>query len=146
MNDLKVSLAFGAALVIGAGALFRWHWAQFALHRRNPALSNRERNFFERQFRRRVQVAFLIVLLGIFVPLLDYYSTNGSPQRFTALACGVLGLTLWIMILAVFDWISERVFRRALASRRINLNRMRRELEEEADRLRRGDSNGKPED
>ena len=146
MNEIKLSLAFGAALMIGGGSLFRWHFAQWAEQKRDESLSDREKSFLRALFRRRVQVAVLIVLLGIFLPILDYVSTTGSARWFTLLAIGALLVTFWIMILAALDWLSQRVFRRAMDSRKLNLRRMRRALEEEADRLRRRHSNGKPEE
>ncbi|MBS0264025.1 MAG: hypothetical protein JSS02_18965 [Planctomycetes bacterium] len=144
MMDLLVSLVFGTALILGGGALFRWHRAQWSEHRGNATLSDREKSFYRTQFRRRLQVAVLLMLLGLFVPVLDYMSTNSSARAFTVMASGLLLLTFWVMLLAALDWLSLRVFRRAMNSRQLNLNRLRRELEAEADRLRRGTSNGEP--
>jgi hypothetical protein len=141
--DIKLSLAFGAALMIAGGALFRWHFAAWDAYSRDEALADRERNFYRAQFRRRVQVAGLIVLMGILVPLLDFVISKRLPKLFTALAFGILIVTGWIIILAALDWLSMRVFDRSTRSNLESLARKRRELEEEVERLRKRGSNGR---
>jgi hypothetical protein len=140
--DIKISLAFGAALMIAGGALFRWHFAAWNTYRGDNSLAERERNFYRTQFRRRVQVAGLIVLMGVLVPLLDFVIFKDSPRIFTALAFGILLVTAWIMILAALDWLSWRVFNRSTQLNLASLERKRRELEEEVERLRKRGSNG----
>jgi hypothetical protein len=140
--DIKVSLAFGAALMIAGGALFRWHFAAWDGYRRDATLADRERNFYRTQFRRRVQVAGLIVLMGILVPLLDFVISKRLPNMFTALTFGILLVTGWIMILAALDWLSMRVFNRSVRSSLESLAQKRRELEEEVERLRKRGSGG----
>jgi hypothetical protein len=140
--DIKVSLAFGAALLIAGGALFRWHFAAWNAYRRDGTLADRERSFYRTQFRRRVQISVLIVLMGILVPLLDFVIFKQSPRLFTALALGMLFVAMWIMTLGAFDWLSLRVFNRSTRATQSSLARKRRELEEEVERLRKHDSNG----
>lgn len=142
MIDIKVSLAFGAALMIVGGALFRWHFAAWDGYRQNTSLADRERNFYRAQFRRRIQVAALIFVMGILVPLLDFVIFKKSPRWFTALACVILVMTTWIIALAAFDWLSLRVFNRSTRSTPASLARKRRELEEEIERLRKRGSDG----
>ncbi len=142
MIDIKVSLAFGAALMIAGGALFRWHFAVWDEYRRDESLADRERSFYRTQFRRRVQIAILIVLMGVLVPLLDFVIFKDSPRLFTVLACGMLLVAAWIMVLGALDWLSLRVFNRSTQATLSSLARKRRELEEEVERLRKRGSNG----
>jgi hypothetical protein len=142
MIDIKLSLAFGAALMIFGGALFRAHFAAWDEHRHDETLADRERNYFRSQFRRRVQVAVLIVLLGILIPLADFVIFMKAPRLFTVLVCVILLVAGWIMVLAALDWLSQRVFNRSLPSRIANVARRRRELEDEVERHRQRDSNG----
>jgi hypothetical protein len=138
--DIKISLAFGAALMIVGGALFRSHFTAWDEHRHDETLEDRERNYYRSQFRRRVQVAVLIVLLGILIPLADFLIFMKSPRLFTVLVLGILLVAGWIMVLAALDWLSQRVFNRSLESRIANVARRRRELEDEVERLRNRDS------
>ena len=142
MIDIKLSLAFGAALMIVGGALFRSHFAAWDEHRRDAALEDRERNYYRSQFRRRVQVAVLIVLLGILIPLADFVIFMKAPKLFTILVSVILLVAGWMMVLAALDWLSQRVFNRTLHSRIANVARRRRELEDEVERHRHRDSNG----
>lgn len=142
MIDIKVSLAFGAALMIVGGALFRWHFAAWNAYRHDEKLDDRERRFFHSQFRRRVQISVLIILMGILVPVLDFLIFKDSPKLFTTLLCGVLLVSLWIMALAALDWLSSRVFNRGTSATLASLARKRRELEDELTRLHKRRSNG----
>jgi hypothetical protein len=144
MNDLKVSLAFGTMLVILGVALFRWHFSEWKAHRRNAALSDPQRNFFRQQFRRRIQVAVLIIVLGGFVPLLDFMISMKWARPFTALACISLLVTTWIMFLAALDWFSLRVSRRVRSASWSSVAQKREAIEAEIRRLRNPSDNDQP--
>ncbi|MFN0053688.1 MAG: hypothetical protein ACKV0T_16025 [Planctomycetales bacterium] len=148
MNDIYASLAFGILLVaIGAG-LIRWHVVTWRALRSEPVLQPRELRYYRAQFRRRMQVSVLLIVLGIMIPLGDALMMQ---RRLPGVVAGywiaVLLLTFWIVVLAALDWLSGQAHRRSLRNSLADIARQRRELEAEASRLReqhrQGNGNGR---
>ena len=142
MIDIKISLCFGAFLMIAGGWLVRWHWRTWGEQHENSQISERERHFYRLQFRRRMQVALLLIVLGILIPLLDFMTFKNWPRLFTALACGMLIATVWIMLLAAIDWLASRVINNSSGVTPEMLAQKRKEIEAELDRIRRDRSGG----
>ena len=137
MNEIKASLAVGTVLVIAGGALWRWHRAAWRDQQKNAAGDDRELRFLRLQFRRRMQISILLVLLGILIPLGDGLMVQRMDLRWiTALWFAVLLIAFWIMALAAFDWLTTRMHVRATRALLAGLARRQRELETEAQRLR----------
>ena len=148
MNDIKASLALGIALVLLGAWLIRWHRAEWGLHRGHDggqsSGDDRERRHFRLQFRRRLQVSVLLILLGFLIPFGDWLMVQRrNPMGITILWLAVLALALWIMLLAAVDWLSTRLYVRATRATLAGLARKQRELEAEAERLRGRGSNGR---
>ena len=144
MNDIKASLAFGATLVLVAVWLMRWHRQAWKEHSLDAMNDDRTRHHYRRQFRRRIQVSVLLLLLGIMIPLGDWLMLQRKhPQWIAAFWMAVLALAMWIMMLAVFDWLSTRMHVRTTRAALAGLARKQRELEAEVERLRNRDSNGR---
>ncbi|HEY2253743.1 MAG TPA: hypothetical protein VGH74_21865 [Planctomycetaceae bacterium] len=153
MNEIKASLAMGFALILLGIWLIRWHRAVWGQHRAQEAgqpqadqnlADDRERRHYRLQFRRRIQISTLLILLGIMIPLGDWLMVQRrNPLGITILWMIVLALALWIMLLAGLDWLSTRMHVRATRAALSGLARKQRELEAEAERLRGRGSNGR---
>ena len=61
----------GVALVTLGGVWLRWHVRVWRANRRDATLDDRERRHYRAQFLRRVQVAALLILLGLLIPAGD---------------------------------------------------------------------------
>lgn len=145
MNDIKASLTMGFALILLGAWLIRWHRAAWGQHRaQQSSADDRERRHFRLQFRRRIQVSALLILLGIMIPIGDWLMVQRrNPLWITVFWIVVLALAMWIMLLAAIDWLSTRMYVRATRATLAGLARKQRELEAEADRLRGRGSNGR---
>jgi len=148
VSDFQASLAFGVGLVVLGVWLIRWHHAAWNVHRADTATDDREKRHYRLQYRRRVQVAALLILLGILLPVGTWLTEDAIVQRknvqwMTVFWIAVLILALWIMLLATFDWLSTRMHTRAARAALGTLARKQRELEAEIERLRNKGSNGR---
>lgn len=144
-TDVLASLIFGTLLVLVGAALIRWHFQAWTSQRGEKALTDGEIRHYRAQFRRRLQVSCLLILLGVMIPVVDLLMTRGLLSKIAALLSivGMLLIALWIMLLALLDWASSRVHRRAMLGSLETLDRKRRELEEEVIRLRHRGRNGR---
>jgi hypothetical protein len=144
MNDIKASLAFGIALVVLGAWLIRWHFVAWRTQSREKTADDREIRHYRLQFRRRIQVSALVILVGVMLPLGDWLMVQRkNPGWIAVFWIAVLILALWMMLLAIFDWLSTRMHVRATRAALAGIARKQRELEAEADRLRNRRSNGK---
>jgi hypothetical protein len=143
-NELLASLAFGLSLVLLGALLIRWHLRVWRGHRDDRTMEQGEVRYYRAQLRRRLQVSLLLIVLGALIPLGDLLMTGGHLSKAAALLWIIVMLliALWIMLLALLDWISLRVHRRAMLGTLASLARKRRELEDEVTRLRRQQHNG----
>ena len=116
MNDIKASLSVGITLILLGAWLIRWHRAAWGRHRDSEAGDDRERRHYRLQFRRRIQVSALLILLGVMLPIGDWLMVQRrNPMWITIFWIAVLTLAVWIMLLAVVDWLErERDIRRAM--------------------------------
>lgn len=102
--------------------------------REDSSLSPEDRQYYRRQFRRRIQVSGLVVVIGIMLPIMDVEAFGKNyPGWWTAFIIIVLALTMWIMLLAWGDLVSTRTYSQAALSR---LREQQRQLEQEAARLK----------
>lgn len=87
----------------------------------------------------------MLIGLGIMIPAGDIWLTRlRDPRLFAWYVLVLLLMTLWITVLAAFDWLASRLWNRRLNSAIAELERKRRDLEAEASRLRSRRSNGHP--
>ncbi|MGQ0636979.1 MAG: hypothetical protein ACT4QC_20410 [Planctomycetaceae bacterium] len=146
MKNFLASFLMGAALLTLGSVLLRWHLRAWSTERRDATLDDRERSHYRARFLRRVQVAALLILLGILIPAGDLLMA-AAQRRHAGLITGywivVLLMTLWVMLLAALDWVSSRANLRAHRAALAAVNRKRQELEAEVARLRRQHGNGR---
>jgi hypothetical protein len=113
-DSLLPSLAVGFALLSGGFSLLRWHGRQARELLQNSGHSSGAAAsgawiHARRQLRRRCQIAWLLVLLGVLVPLGDWWVTrNPHPVRFTLYVLLLLTLSGWLLLLGVIDGLSLR--------------------------------------
>lgn len=125
------------AILLAAGALAYWHLRIRRVHRESD-LTPAQRDFYHRQFRRRIQVS---AMLGILAVMLAAESWLTQPLAYVLIGLGMLLLLLWIMLLAVMDAVATRFhFERLRGDYLVE----RAKLEAEARRLRAAGGNGKP--
>lgn len=128
------ALIFGLLLVTGGAVMLWMHLHSWRSRRDDPSLSQEDRQYYRRQFRRRIQVGGLVVVIGIMLPIIDVDSFGKNyPGLWTAFIMIVLGLSLWIMFLAYGDLVSTRTYSQVALRQ---LREQQRALEQEAARLK----------
>ncbi|NLE36433.1 MAG: hypothetical protein GX621_00245 [Pirellulaceae bacterium] len=133
--ELLVTNLVAAAVILASVGLMWWHLRVRQRHRREE-LSPTDYDFHRRQFRRRIQTSAMLGILGI---LIAASSMVEPPMVKVLFYVGMLGLTLWIVLLAMADAVVSRVH---YARLRNDCVVERARLEIEARRLRAG-GNGK---
>jgi hypothetical protein len=123
-------LAFSAIMLVRNRAA--WRAAQAA------DMEEREREFLNRQYRRRRQAAASISIVGLAI-MLSVWVTDTKTAAVYWL--GVLLIVCWITLLAVADLIATRMHYGRLLQDQQN---ERTALEAELNQIKRRESNGKP--
>jgi hypothetical protein len=142
-DNIWVSLIVGLALAGFGLALIRHHVVAWRRYKLDPELETPDREFFRRQFSRRVQTSGLLVLLGLMLPVGDALLVWGrEPLAATFFWLGVLLITLWVMALAAGDWLLTRIHARGTNATIAQIERKKQELEAEVARLRAHRQNG----
>ncbi len=106
--DTIPALIFGGFLIaLGGFLLFSQKKANDSLSDQN--LPEQELNFLRRRSRRRMQVAGMILLIGIMIPVGDSLIPWGQALVTFAVYCVIcLGLGFWIILLALADIAATR--------------------------------------
>lgn len=143
-DDWLPAAVMGGGLVLLGAWFMKLHLQSWRRHSADPALDDTDRRHYRRQFRRRMQASGIILVIGIMLPLGDSIIPwdKEDVSIITLYWLFVLGLTCWVLLLAMGDLFSTRTQSRAALSR---LQSKQRELQAEADRLRaatRKDGNG----
>jgi len=129
----------GVVLVLLGAGLWRLHIRTWKQHQNDPVQDARGWRHYKLQYRRRLQVAGILILLGILIPTGDLLIPwRRFPRLFVAFWGGILLLAAWIILLGIFDWVAGRLHLRAMLSK---LSLKQRELEQEMARLRQRDGN-----
>jgi hypothetical protein len=139
MDNRIPALIFGACLLcVGIGML----WSQIKAGRRRadePA-DPVERVFFNRQHRRRLQQAAMIILIAVLINVGDLIPWQNAPGTFGLYWGTVLCLVFWVILLAVGDMLSTKLYS-DVSLKRIRLQR--EQLEETAEKLRQAARSGR---
>jgi hypothetical protein len=142
------SAAFAGLLLLCAAGLLVWHVRAWRAQRRRN-LEPEEREFFRRQFRRRVQTSTLLAVVAASLPLGQWILQMAGelrdadwPKRAISVWVVVVALLLaWVALLALADlWSSRLYFSRV--RQRYWLEKTR--LEAELRRIQGTGGNGKP--
>lgn len=139
MDNPIPAVVFGAfLLLVGGGLLAAEVWA--GRRRRGAAMERSEQAYYHRRHRRRLQVAGLILLIGVMIPVGDsLIPWEQAATTFAVYWLIVLGLAFWTILLAVGDMLSTKLYADATMNR---IHAQRLELEQTAERLRRSNRNG----
>ena len=145
MNDVLLTILVSSGLVVLGLSLMVWHLRQNRQHQADPQLDDHARKYFRAQCRRRVQIAGLLLLLGILIPLGDdlFIAWQNFPRAWIMLWMGIGGILLWIMLLAAVDWLASQFHARTHDKAVARLDQFRQDLAAEAQRLKQHKSNGK---
>jgi len=131
MNNPIPAFVFGGVLLLIGALMLRSQ-----RHARNVAeesSSETERMFLLRRIRRRIQVAGMILLIGMMILIGDSISWKEAPGTFAVYWMIVLGLAVWIGLLAMGDMAATRAY----MARELNqLHRSQLELHRVAQRVR----------
>jgi hypothetical protein len=115
-------------ILVSIGIVFaRWEIKAFRLSMEELPEGHPDRVYAFRRFRRRLQVAMMILLVGVLIPLGDYlFEKKISPLWFAIYWLGVLFLAAWIAMMGLADFLMMRVrtgrSRRELAAQREEIN------------------------
>lgn len=103
-------LSFGSLVsCVGLGMIV-WHVLQHRWHQDDESLAPTDLNFYEQQYRRRMQTSALAVTLGALIGLLGYIpAMDTSPIFATCYVMGLLLLSLWLILLALSDALASRM-------------------------------------
>lgn len=133
IDDRIPGLVFGLLLIGGGIGMLR---AQRLAARKLSAAeaSIGERRFLTSRIRRRSQVAGMILLIGIMIPVGDsLIPWKRSPATFAIYWMIVIGLAFWTMLLAVADMAATRIHTTAQLN---DLRRQQTQLEQAARAIR----------
>lgn len=128
MNNPWPALIVGVVLIASGSLAMRSHMRSWRRQQNDPTFEDRDREYYQRRYRRRMQMSAILVILGILIGggdvLLPFQWRHPGPVALYWI--GVLLLTGWLILLALADLIS------AFAYGRVELARVRqkhRELE-----------------
>ncbi len=99
------SLVVPAALVLLSAGLVWWHFRQWE-RLRQELTETRDRDYYRRRLRRRVQTSGMVGVLGLLMLGGLLLPPRQFPTLFVLLWIGVLLLLLWIVLLALADWLA----------------------------------------
>jgi hypothetical protein len=139
MNNPVPAIVFGGFLLLIGGVML-WLQRRAKIEADN-ALTNEERSFLRRRIRRRVQIAGMIVLIALMIPVGDsLIPWQNAPGTFAVYWSIVMGLALWTGLLAVGDMAATR----AQMARELNrLHRKQLEIHRVAQQARKINFDGK---
>jgi len=136
------ALITGTLLILFGGGYVWRHINARKAQLADPESAPEDRAFERQQFRRRVQTSGLICLIGILIIVGDVvipWGRNGRGDKIAATFwfaiywCGVILIALWVMLLALGDFLAIRTNSQGKLSR---LRAAQQSLQREAERLK----------
>lgn len=124
------ALIFGAALVVLAALLGLFVWRARRTLEQDGDVDARTKLHANRQMRRRLQISIMLAVIGIVIAVGDQMDQLfvQRPHLFFVWVAVVFALVLWMVLLAMGDWLST-ITHSEIAKTRLHLER--RELEEQ---------------
>lgn len=110
MQSHYVILAIAALMITCAIWFVRRLWVALVAMQDDEELPQRSRTFFSRQFRRRIQIAAMIGLSGVFLVGAALIPPQRFPKLFIVFGSIAVLLLLWSILVAVVDVISINMF------------------------------------
>ncbi|HWL09492.1 MAG TPA: hypothetical protein VNQ76_13875 [Planctomicrobium sp.] len=138
MTDRIPALLFGGFLLVTAISMLigqRRGWMAV-----QKSAQQKELPFLRRRYRRRSQIAGMILIIGLMIPLGDsLIPWENAPGTFAVYWMIVLALALWTGLLAMGDIMSTKMYMTMELNR---LHRQEVQLKEAAKRLRENNNSG----
>ena len=124
------ALIFGAVLIVMAVLLGLFVWRARRDLDEVVEVDDRAKLHANRQFRRRLQISLMLGTIGILIPVGDQMDKLfvQRPHLFFVWVAAVFFLVLWMVLLAMGDWLSTITYSE-IANAKLHLER--RELEEQ---------------
>lgn len=105
-----LGLCVGFGLVVFGLSLILSHRKRWQQQQDDPSLSSVQRRHLERRFRRRVQNSGLLAVSGLMIGVGDFVIPwQQYPGLFVIYWLAVLGLAVWIILLAMADIADSRL-------------------------------------
>ena len=118
----------GAVVFVFGLALLRWNRQSWRQQKNDSALEDHDREYYYRRYRRRVQMAALLLVVGVLVAVGEVIGDwVRRPGLFAVYWGGVLLLLAWVLLLSFGDMASTAAHSRVGLAR---LRQQRRELEQ----------------
>ncbi|MEZ5944038.1 MAG: hypothetical protein R3C18_21820 [Planctomycetaceae bacterium] len=134
MDNRIPALVFGVFLMVTGSVML---WYQLRSRRASAEdfkLDPRDRRFLDTRNRRRIQVAGLIILIGVMFPVGDsLIPWKDAPTTFAIYWLIVLALGFWTMLLAVGDMLATRMHTNVSLDR---LKSQQKDLEDAVSKIR----------
>lgn len=133
MGNPVPGLVFGGFLII-VGGFMLWVQRRSRVELNESDATGRERTYLSNRIRRRTQVAGMIFLIGLMIPIGDsLIPWQNAVATFAIYWLIVLFLALWTILLAFADIAATRLHSTVELAR---LKRQQQELEQAAQQLR----------
>ena len=116
---MLVPALFSLSLLVVAGAWIVSHLKSWRAARGRQDLSEAERLFLGRRFRRRMQASSMLALLALAVFAGQMIPYRRYPSLFVWFWFGVLLLVIWVFLLALADALANRQHLRELQRDRL---------------------------
>ena len=116
-------------MLVASGSLaIRSHIRSWRRQKDDPTFEDRDREYYGRRYRRRMQMSAILVILGVLIGvgdvLLPFQKAHPGPVALYWI--GVLLLTGWLILLGLADFFSTLAYGRVELAR---VREKRRELE-----------------
>jgi hypothetical protein len=119
VRDIIILTVVANSVLLLGLVLLRTHVLAWRKQRADQKLEGFEQEHYRRQYRRRMQASGLIALLGLLLNLLNEHLLGWAmaPLWFALYVCLLLGLVMWIVLLACGDLLSSHVHNRVALNR-----------------------------
>lgn len=135
MENQLPAIIFGAFLIAAGAAMLVYQLRNRETRAEDFKLDPHDRRYFEVRNRRRIQVAGLILIIGVMIPVGDsLIPWQRAATTFAIYWMLVLALSFWTILLAFGDMLATRMHTRVSIDR---LRAQQRDLEAAAAQLRR---------
>lgn len=145
MQELLPAILFGLLLIVIGGVFMLGHVAAIRKHREEDDADEQDREYFEKQYRRRMQTSGMIILMGLLIPGYDllFLEWRPNPLLSTIALIPLFLIPAWIVLMAFGDMFSNNGYRMRTKAKLEEIRFKQKQLEEQANELRR-QSNGHP--
>ena len=111
MPTPETYLSFGSLVAAVGIALVCFHVKAHRRHQTDDELTESDHRFYDQQYSRRMQTSALTITLGALISLCGYIRVfDRSPVFATMYVIALLGLSMWLILLALSDGLATRIY------------------------------------